>query len=70
MPPINKYKCNFCDFSFPDGWGGYFYVEVDEELIRNRIHELEDRLSNLNRNFTKIEAFQDGLDLALAVYIR
>jgi hypothetical protein len=55
MPPINKYRCNSCDFSFPDGWGGYFYVEVDEELIRNRIRELDDQLSNLNRNFAKIK---------------
>jgi len=27
MPPINKYKCNKCDLSFPVGWGGYMYVE-------------------------------------------
>jgi len=56
MPPINKYKCNFCDFSFPDGWGGYFYVEVDEELIMNRIHKLEDQLSALHQNLAKIKS--------------
>jgi hypothetical protein len=57
MPPINKYRCNFCDFSFPDGWGGYFYVEVDEEFIRNRIRELEDQLSALHRNLANIKSY-------------
>ena len=70
MPPINKYKCNFCDFSFPDGWGGYFYVEVDEELIGNRIHELEDQLSNLNRNFTKIKGCMTETERALSEFIK
>ena len=30
MPPINKYKCNKCDFTLPSGWGGYLFVENDE----------------------------------------
>jgi len=56
MPPINKYKCNYCDFSFPDGWGGYFYVEVDEEFLQMRIRELEDYLLTFNRILNKIKA--------------
>ena len=27
MPSINKYKCNKCGFSLPEGWGGYAYME-------------------------------------------
>jgi hypothetical protein len=56
MPPINKYKCNYCDFSFPDGWGGYFYVEVEEELLQRRIRELEDQLLTFNKILNKIRA--------------
>lgn len=26
MPQINKFKCDKCNFSFPEGWGGYQYV--------------------------------------------
>jgi len=44
MPPINKYKCNccgLCGLSFPEGWGGYFYVEVDEGFLEKRLSELQ-----------------------------
>ncbi len=30
MPSINKYKCNKCSFSLPEGWGGYAYIENNE----------------------------------------
>jgi phage FluMu protein Com len=56
MPPINKYKCNYCDFSFPDGWGGYFYVEVDKEFLQKRIRGLEDQLSTFNKILDVIKA--------------
>ena len=29
MPKINKCKCDICDLNFPEGWGGYMYVEDD-----------------------------------------
>lgn len=44
MPPINKYKCNKCDFAFPEGWGGYAY-RVDEKGERIPVgHPFEMRL--------------------------
>ena len=33
MPPINKYECNKCGYSFPTGWGGHMYV-LDENYER------------------------------------
>ena len=30
MPAINKYKCDKCDFSMPEGWGGYVYIEKNK----------------------------------------
>jgi hypothetical protein len=29
VPPVNEYRCNRCDFAFPEGWGGYLYVIDD-----------------------------------------
>ncbi|MBM3497768.1 MAG: hypothetical protein FJX74_03770 [Armatimonadetes bacterium] len=29
MPPIHGYRCNQCDFAFPEGWGGNLYVIDD-----------------------------------------
>jgi hypothetical protein len=46
MPPVNKYRCNHCGLSFPDGWGGYFYVEVDEEFLNKRLNELQAKLNS------------------------
>ena len=30
MPAINKYKCNKCKFTLPEGWGGYVYTEREK----------------------------------------
>lgn len=31
MPPINIYKCNSCNFVLHEGWGGYQYVEDEDD---------------------------------------
>lgn len=60
MPPINKYKYNKCTFSFPDGWGGNFYV-IDNNGDRKIVgHPLEDVIleSVLGKNYSS-ETFQN-----------
>ena len=73
MPPINKYKCNYCGFSFPDGWGGYFYVEVDKELLEKRIREVEEDLKlcgEVNKHMNDIRMTMERLPKELALRIR
>jgi predicted transglutaminase-like protease len=43
---------------------------VEFSLLKTIMNKLDSELCNNTRKVTKIEAFQDGLDLALAVYIR
>jgi rubredoxin len=57
LPPVNKYRCNNCGFSFPEGWGGYFYVEVDEDFLNKRIIDLEAKIELYRRVLRDIDRY-------------
>jgi len=57
MPPVNKYRCNYCGLSFPEGWGGYFYVEVDEGFLEKRLSELHSMVQIYNKVLRDIEQY-------------
>ncbi len=70
MPPINKYRCSRCGFSFPEGWGGYFYVEVDEETLRKRYSELEAQLVDLQDALEKVGNAIAKIQKMLSEYVK
>jgi rubredoxin len=57
LPPVNKYRCNHCGLSFPEGWGGYFYVEVDEDFLDKRIADLQARVEFYSKVLRDIDRY-------------
>jgi len=57
LPPVNKYRCNNCGLSFPEGWGGYFYVEVDEDFLNKRIIDLEAKIELYQRVLRDVDRY-------------
>ncbi|MCC6055975.1 MAG: hypothetical protein LM583_04805 [Desulfurococcaceae archaeon] len=61
MPPINRYVCNHCGLSFPEGWGGYFYVEVDEEFLDKRIGDLQAKIEAYHKVLSAVSRYASEL---------
>ncbi len=61
-PPINEYKCNKCDLSFPSGWGGYKYVEVDKKLLKKRIEEITAEIEKLKKYIKILQTILDVVE--------
>jgi hypothetical protein len=61
LPPVNKYRCNHCGLSFPEGWGGYFYVEVDEDFLDKRITDLQARVEFYSKILRDIDRYVSEL---------
>lgn len=59
---IFEYRCNRCGFSFPEGWGGYFYVEVDREYIEHRLAKIREELECLGDALENVGAMERDAD--------
>jgi hypothetical protein len=53
--------CNHCDLSFPEGWGGYFYVEVDEEFLNKRIGDLQAKIEAYHKVLSAVRRYASEL---------
>ncbi len=57
LPPVNEYRCSHCGLSFPRGWGGYFYVEVDEEFLNRRISDLQAKIEAYHKVLSAVSQY-------------